>query len=43
MYLSASKKKELFEKHSYTCQICGVVMEAGVRGLQAAQISTDRN
>lgn len=34
-YLTETQKKNLFERFQYTCQICGVVTQAGVRGLQA--------
>ncbi len=34
-YLSESKKKALFRHFEFTCQIWGVVLAPGVRGLQA--------
>jgi 5-methylcytosine-specific restriction endonuclease McrA len=34
-YLTGGSKKSLFERFSYTCQICGSNAKAGVRGLQA--------
>ncbi|MFK4765106.1 HNH endonuclease [Desulfobaculum sp. SPO524] len=34
-YLGEKEKKFLFQKHEYTCAICGKWIEAGVRGLQA--------
>ena len=34
-YLSEPQKKQLFETAKYTCQVCGIEMQAGVRGLQA--------
>ena len=34
-YLATSKKRALFEKFKFSCQICGKVETGGVRGLQA--------
>lgn len=34
-YLTGANKKALFQKFNHTCQICGGVFTAGVRGLQA--------
>ena len=34
-YLNATDKKKLFSTAESKCQVCGVKMEAGVRGLQA--------
>ena len=34
-YLSATEKNSLFLRHRYRCQICGKILAAGVRGLQA--------
>lgn len=35
LYLSEKEKKALFEASSYTCATCGVVLGAGMKGLQA--------
>ncbi len=35
LYLSEKEKKALFEASGYTCATCGVVLEAGMKGLQA--------
>jgi hypothetical protein len=34
-YLTGGNKRILFERFNHTCQICGGVFSAGVRGLQA--------
>ena len=34
-YLSATEKNALFRQSGNRCQVCGLVMSAGVRGLQA--------
>jgi 5-methylcytosine-specific restriction endonuclease McrA len=35
LYLSASEKKRLFARENYTCQICGIKTDPGLRGIQA--------
>lgn len=35
LYLTEAQKKDLFRRSGSTCQVCGVEVEAGVRGLQA--------
>jgi 5-methylcytosine-specific restriction endonuclease McrA len=35
LYLSASEKGTLFKYYNFKCQICGKLLPAGVRGLQA--------
>lgn len=35
LYLTEAQKKDLFRRADNTCQVCGVRMKAGVRGLQA--------
>lgn len=34
-YLSEKEKKALFTREANTCQVCGVISSAGVRGIQA--------